>query len=387
MGETRVMRDADGVWYARPYLGTDKVTGRAIRPYRRFPEARSEAEAQRMADEWRAGVEGLAASGSSARLADAVERYLESAEAVGAPANTISTYRNLARHLGALGRVPVGELTTPQVDRFYRLLLRDGYAGTTVELMHWFLSGVYHWLVGSGVVASNPVAAARYPRYSRSEPPSFDLDDLPALLALIDDAAASERGPRRVAGIAATFGYFLGVRVGEAAAIRWRDCERRLGVVRVRGTVTMVRGRAERQPFTKRRRPRTLAAPEEFWERLALWRRRQRARGVPVGAGCPVCTDDGSWRRPSLISEAFTALLAGAGYEGSYHKLRHTHATALLADGVNPRVVQERLGHATIATTLSLYAHVMPGMDAEAAAAFADMATAGDWWPGGEGDR
>ena len=50
------------------------------------------------------------------------------------------------------------------------------------------------------------------------------------------------------------------------------------------------------------------------------------------------------------------------------HDLRHTHATHLLQNGIHPKVVQERLGHATISTTLDIYSHVLPGMQESAAA-------------------
>jgi len=49
------------------------------------------------------------------------------------------------------------------------------------------------------------------------------------------------------------------------------------------------------------------------------------------------------------------------------HDLRHTHATLLLANGENPKVVSERLGHASVAFTLTVYAHVLPGFQKDAA--------------------
>ena len=52
----------------------------------------------------------------------------------------------------------------------------------------------------------------------------------------------------------------------------------------------------------------------------------------------------------------------------TFHDLRHTHATLMLGAGVHPKVVQERLGHASIQITLDTYSHVMPGMQADAAA-------------------
>jgi integrase len=55
------------------------------------------------------------------------------------------------------------------------------------------------------------------------------------------------------------------------------------------------------------------------------------------------------------------------------HDVRHSYATAALAAGVPAKVVSERLGHATIAITLDVYSHVIPGMDAAAANAVASL--------------
>jgi integrase len=57
----------------------------------------------------------------------------------------------------------------------------------------------------------------------------------------------------------------------------------------------------------------------------------------------------------------------------SLHDLRHTHATIMLKAGVPVKVVSERLGHANAAFTMSVYQHVLPGMQAEAAAVFAKL--------------
>jgi integrase len=63
--------------------------------------------------------------------------------------------------------------------------------------------------------------------------------------------------------------------------------------------------------------------------------------------------------------------------ECRFHDLRHTSATLLLAEGVHPKVVQERLGHSQISVTLDTYSHVLPTMQAEAAGKFDDMLTRG----------
>ena len=57
-----------------------------------------------------------------------------------------------------------------------------------------------------------------------------------------------------------------------------------------------------------------------------------------------------------------------AGFTGlRLHELRHTHASQLLKEGVHPKVVSERLGHATVAITLDTYSHVLPGIQRDAA--------------------
>ncbi len=83
---------------------------------------------------------------------------------------------------------------------------------------------------------------------------------------------------------------------------------------------------------------------------------------------------DGSWWNPPAISLAFGRAVKHAAVPRiRLHDLRHTHATLLLAAGINPKVVSERLGHSSVAFTLDTYAHVMPGMQPEAAALFMDL--------------
>jgi integrase len=53
-----------------------------------------------------------------------------------------------------------------------------------------------------------------------------------------------------------------------------------------------------------------------------------------------------------------------------FHDARHTHASLMLKAGIHPKIVQERLGHASIQITLDTYSHVSPGLQEAAAAQF-----------------
>ncbi|MFC1873530.1 tyrosine-type recombinase/integrase [Chloroflexota bacterium] len=83
---------------------------------------------------------------------------------------------------------------------------------------------------------------------------------------------------------------------------------------------------------------------------------------------------DGTPLLPDSVTHAFMVLARRIGLKGIYmHSARHTHATLMLKQGVHPRVVQERLGHASIAITLDAYSHVMPGLQEAAARRFYDI--------------
>jgi integrase len=85
-------------------------------------------------------------------------------------------------------------------------------------------------------------------------------------------------------------------------------------------------------------------------------------------------TPDGKPFRPNTVTRAWTILAAHCGVKViRLHDARHTHASLMLKQGVHPKIVQERLGHATISITLDTYIHVAPGLQEAAAAGFDNM--------------
>ncbi len=80
---------------------------------------------------------------------------------------------------------------------------------------------------------------------------------------------------------------------------------------------------------------------------------------------------DGKPLRPNTVTRAWTMLAGRAGVKViRLHDARHTHASLMLKQGVHPKIVQERLGHASIQMTLDTYSHVAPGLQQAAAEGF-----------------
>ena len=83
---------------------------------------------------------------------------------------------------------------------------------------------------------------------------------------------------------------------------------------------------------------------------------------------------DGTPTNPDAFSQSFDRLVARCELPRiRLHDLRHSHASILLKAGVPVKVVSERLGHANPAFTITVYQHVIPGMQVDAASVFSDL--------------
>ena len=94
--------------------------------------------------------------------------------------------------------------------------------------------------------------------------------------------------------------------------------------------------------------------------------------GYQVDGESPVFsnTHTGAALLPDTITHEYAKIAKRIALNTKFHDLRHTHATMLLKQGVNPKIVQERLGHSSIGITMYIYSHVMPNMQRDAIANF-----------------
>jgi integrase len=174
-----------------------------------------------------------------------------------------------------------------------------------------------------------------------------------------------------------TFAATTGVRRSELLGMRWSDLNLRTGTATIRQIVIDGPGgyRLERdQKGVASGRTVHLSA-----RTIAVLQSHRAAQAEAMEAAGPAWKDhdlvfprgDGTWWNPPAISLSFMRAVKAAGVPRiRLHDVRHSHASLLLAAGVNPKVVSERLGHSSVAFTLDTYAHVMPGMQPESAELF-----------------
>jgi integrase len=166
-----------------------------------------------------------------------------------------------------------------------------------------------------------------------------------------------------------------GLRVGELLGLKWEDVDLDTVTLRVRRTKSQARtGPTFTAP--KNGKGRSIRLTQRGVEALKAHKAAQNAERLKAGNlwrdnDLVFCTHIG---KPldfrNLATASFKPLLEKAGLPDiRFHDLRHTCATLLLSRGHHPKLVQELLGHASVAITLDRYSHVLPGMGDQTAAA------------------
>ena len=171
-----------------------------------------------------------------------------------------------------------------------------------------------------------------------------------------------------------------GMRQGELLALKWDDVDLEGGVLRARRTLTKTgKVYAIGEPKTKNSR-RVIRLSGAAVEALRGHLSRQLGEMERMGSlyrpgGLVFATEVGTIINPSNVrNRSLRLLLKAAGLRPvRFHDLRHTCATLLLSKNVNPKIVSEMLGHASVSITLDVYSHLMPDMQDKAAKALEEI--------------
>jgi len=357
-GEGTVCRRKDGRWIAALNVAVDD----SGKPIRRTVYAKTQREALEKLRKLRADADdGVPADAGRATLGEYLERWLEDAVRPSVAPSTWRVYSGLVRnHIApVLGGQPLGRLSPQHLQHLQAEMERRGASPRLRQMVYVVLRTALAQALKWQLISRNPCDAVPRPRAPRKEIRYLDADEARRLLA----AAEGDRLEALCVVAVST-----GMRQGELLGLQWGDVDFENSMLTVRrqllespdGSLDLG------QPKSARSR-RSVALPEVAL--AALRKHRERSGTLPLPSAL-VFTDTrgGPLRKSNLIRRWFCPLLERAGLPRiRFHDLRHTHATLLLVQGVNPKVVQERLGHSQIAITLDTYSHVSPNLQREAA--------------------
>jgi integrase len=259
----------------------------------------------------------------------------------------------------ALGKIKLAKLTPAHVRGLYRDKVNSALAPRTVLHIHRAFSKALKQAAADGLIPRNPAAPVKPPQPRGEEIRPLNREQVRVLF----EAASGDR-LEALYIVAVT----AGLRRGELQGLKWEDLDLEAGTMQVRRTLSEPKGgyifEAPKSGKGRNIRltQRATAALTEHrkqqlevrMERGMLWQENKLV--FPSTVGTPLSGGN--------LNRAFKVTLQRAGLQKStrFHDLRHTCATLLLKQGVNPKFVQELLGHADISLTLNVYSHVLPDM-------------------------
>ncbi len=267
-----------------------------------------------------------------------------------------------------LGSIPLKDLRPNHIQEYISTKLATGVSNTTVRHHATFLHSVLETAVKWQLLARNPVDAVSMPKTVKQEMRTLDEQQADRILK-------EAQGTRYYPIFA--LALYTGMRQSELLALQWRDVDLLMAELNIsKSSHRLNTGEFVIQGTKTAKSSRRIALSPNTCLILRAHLENEMARCAQLGVTFSndrllFCEYDGKPLIPATIRQYWQRLIKRLGYPHiRFHDMRHTHATLMLKQGISPKVIQERLGHATISTTLDIYSHVTPGMQRQAVESF-----------------
>ena len=289
--------------------------------------------------------------------------------------NTIhSRYININRILPHIGGIKLKDLKANHIKDVYERL-SERLSHNSVVQAHGVLRKALKDAVKEGAISKSPIDRLVYaPTPKAREMDCLTEEEISRLLGIDDEWQPFW-----------SFQIGTGLRLGEALGLSWDNVDMDRRRVMVRRSLQAVKGQGllYQPPKTIKSR-RTVVLPIPVVDGLSAHRSRQAEQRLQLGPdwegeNLVFPNEWGKPMHPTRVNRALNRSIKAAGITRHIrvHDLRHTAASLALRNGIHPKVVQEMLGHSTIAITLDIYSHLMPTMQEEAADKMGEFLRAG----------
>lgn len=365
-----------GDTYELRYQIEDEKTGRNRTKTKRVHCASSRA-AQKLLDAIHNGIDkGEYKETSKMLVKDLLNKWMENFASKKA-GTTYDGYAKIVRNhlIPNFGDYTVDRLNDKHINTYLEKLQTSGrYDGRpgglsamSIKHIHAVFSEALKYAVKLRIINSNPADDVTTPKVVSEEMQVLTPDEL---MKLFDACKNSIYGP------AIELAGRTGMRRGEILALKFRDVDFDKKTISInRALAETEKGIVVKDPKTKRSR-RLISIDDEtvaLLQKVQKYNEQEKSRlkGIFRDQGWVFTLQNGNHWVPKNLSTAFREIIRKAGVPIiRFHDLRHTHATILLMEGVNVKIVSERLGHSSVAITLDTYSHVLPYMQDEAMGKF-----------------
>ncbi|MBX9773673.1 MAG: site-specific integrase [Xanthobacteraceae bacterium] len=375
-----VRRRGKNSWELKFDADRDPVTGKRKIRYHSFKGTKRAAEIElaRLVSEHAAGN---SVDPSKVTVGEFFDRWDRDWASANTSPKTIERYRQIATHQikPNVGNLAIQKLRPVHLADLYAKLGRgdDALAPRTIGHVHRLVHRVLRHAAAWGVVAQNVAVHV--------QPPSVEDTEI-SILTEHQIGTVLEYFQGRTLRPVVSLALATGARRGELLALRWQDVDLEAAIVTVARSLEQTKGSLRfKAPKTKHGR-RKISIPPWMVAELRGHKARQQKRRLKLGMGrapdhsLVFAKWDGEPRAPHSVSQKFRKAMAALNIDGvTFHSMRHTHASALIASGMDVLTISRRLGHGSPVVTLKVYGHLFKNTDGRAAeimqAAFAKVRT------------
>ena len=366
-GEGNIRKRKDGRWEGRYTVGHDPETGKAIIKNVLGKTQAEVKEKLKKAIEENVGIDYGRAK--TYTVGTWLEVWMENYAKVKLRPSTYKTSQGfLKNHIKPqIGSIPLADLTSLDLQRFYKHLLDGGrvdrieakkkpkgLAPKTVRNIHQMIGSAYNLAMEQKLVSKNPTQGCALPKVEHKEMKTLTADQLSAFFQEARDSGVYEL-------------YYLdlatGLRRGELLGLKWTDVDFQHGVLKIQRAISRQNGKVVEAPLKTKNAYRTLPMSADAIDVLMQQRRKTgNSEWVfPSPTGGPMS--------PDSVLHMLQRVLKRAGLPRiRFHDLRHTFATLALENGMDVKTLSAMLGHVSAVTTLDIYTHITGDMQRAAAA-------------------
>jgi integrase len=286
--------------------------------------------------------------------------------------STFDNYKYLTESfiVPQLGDTELSMLNPRQIQSLYNDLKASGrLSADNIRKIHTIINASLDKAFKWEMISRNPAALVDAPKTEKKEVEVWDQDEINAFLN-----AAKESRYYQAFLLALT----TGMRQGEILGLRWKDIDEENQKISIVQTLSH-KGQKLNTGAKTESGNRTISIDENTLSQVMklkhLYKQELLAnRPMYKDNGLVICTSLGTPLSPRNLLRSFYSLIEKAEVKKiRFHDLRHTHASLMLKQGVNPKIVSERLGHANVRITLDTYSHLLPNLQKETAQKFGEL--------------
>jgi len=359
------------VWQAVINLGIGE-DGKRLRDYKTFPPGTTKKQAEKVLMEMIMAVENQEhIKDSNVTVKEFLQEWLDVYNR-GKSVTTVSGYRDIIDGylLPEFGRIKLKDLTTLALQKYYNSLYEKSplsnkpLSAKTVRNIHVLFSSVLQKAVQLDILKKNPAQNIELRKVKRYHSEVYDVSELSQLFEAL--VGTDLEVPIKIL-------IFMGFRRGELLALTFDKIDFLNSTITIDSNTVRVKSQVITKSPKTESSIRTIDAPYSLMQLLAREHDNYEERKLRYGEGfhdtnLVISKPNGEGFKPDSFTQKFRRFLKQHGFKHSrvIHTLRHQNATLMLRAGVNPKVMQKRLGHSNYSTTMDIYSKVLAETERDA---------------------